>query len=217
MSFSRHFVDKTVDLARMLLSFGLVERVTHHEDGVTKESDTTHTVMLGVMACAFAREHAPHLDLGKIAQFALIHDLVEVYAGDTNTFAKEVSHDDKEIREQEALKRIQTEFADTYPWIAETIEEYETLASPEARYVKVFDKVLPKLSHLINGGVTVSKLGHTTDSLKVWLSAQMDKIESTYGHDQEAAVNLYKRFAHELQVFVDEMGNGDRSRNTRNR
>jgi putative hydrolase of HD superfamily len=205
MSFTRHFVDKTVDLARMLLSFGLVERVTHHEDGVTKESDATHTVMLGIMACAFAREHAPHLDTGKIAQFALVHDLVEVYAGDTNTFAKEVSHDDKETREKAALERIREEFIDTYPWIAETIEEYETLASPEARYVKVFDKVLPKLSHLINGGVTVSKLGHTTESLKLWLSAQTHKIETTYGQDQEAAVNLYKRFANELQLFVDGM------------
>ena len=205
MAFTRHFVDKTVELARMLLSFGLVERVTHHEDGVTKETDTTHTVMLGIMACAFARDHAPHLDIGKIAQFALVHDLVEVYAGDTNTFAKEVCHDDKETREKEALERITAEFADTYPWIGLTIEEYETLSSPEARYVKVFDKVLPKLSHLINGGVTVSELGHTTESLKVWISAQMNKIETTYGHDQEAAVSLYKRFAHELQVFVDGM------------
>ena len=205
MSFSRHFITKTIDLSRMLLAFGLIERVTHHEDGITKESDTTHTVMLGVMACAFASDHAPHLDLGKIAQFALVHDLVEVYAGDTNTFAKEVHHSDKETREKDALLKIQTEFQDTYPWIAQTIQEYETLSSPEARFVKVFDKILPKMSHLINGGVTVHKLGHNSETLKTWLATQLAKIESTYGSDQEAAMQLYKTFAIELQMFVDDM------------
>ena len=128
-----------------------------------------------------------------------------MYAGDTNTFAKEVHHGDKETREKDALLKIQTEFQDTYPWIAQTIQEYETLSSPEARFVKVFDKILPKMSHLINGGVTVHKLGHTSESLKIWVAAQLAKIESTYGSDQEAAMQLYKTFAIELQMFVDDM------------
>jgi putative hydrolases of HD superfamily len=190
----------------MLLAFGLVERVTHHEDGVTKESDSTHTVMLGIMACAFARDHAPHLDIGKIAQFALVHDLVEVYAGDTNTFARDgVSHEDKAEREKKAMQVIREQFGETYPWLPDMIEEYESLSSPEARYVKVFDKILPKISHLINGGVTVSQLGHDGESLKAFVTTQLAKIEATYGADQDAAMRLYKTFRDELQIFVDGM------------
>lgn len=205
MTYTRLFIDKTVDLARTLLSFGLIERVTHHEDGVTNETDTTHTVMLGVMACAFARDHAPHLDIGKVAQFALVHDLVEIYAGDTNTFARGgVSHEDKADREKKAVETIREKFGDTYPWLPETIEEYETLSLPEARYVKVFDKILPKLTHLINGGATVSELGHDGESLKNWLRTQLEKIETTYGHDQEEVLSLYRAFAVELQLFIDE-------------
>jgi 5'-deoxynucleotidase YfbR-like HD superfamily hydrolase len=41
--------------------------------------------MLGLIACAFAAAHLPDLDVGLIAQYALVHDLVEVYAGDTPT------------------------------------------------------------------------------------------------------------------------------------
>ena len=67
-----------LSLAKLLLQFGRTNRITYHEDGVTPESDTDHTVMLGVMACAFAARYAPHLNNGKIAQFAFIHDLVEV-------------------------------------------------------------------------------------------------------------------------------------------
>ena len=203
MSFSREFIEKTIELARLLFAFGEVERVTHHPDGIAHETDTTHTVMLGVMACAFAKEHAPHLDLGKIAQFALIHDLVEVYAGDTNTFAKDVSHSLKEEKENVALKRIKKEFNSTYPWIGYTIEEYESLSTPEARYVKVFDKILPKISHLLNGGVTVTALGHTDESLQEWLSTQIQKIENSYGKDTGSVLDLYKTFAGELQSLIN--------------
>lgn len=203
MNFSREFLDKTVELSRMLFSFGEVERVTHHPDGKRPETDTTHSVMLGVMACAFAREYAPDLDIGKIAQFALIHDLVEVYAGDTNTFAKDVSHHDKEINEAKALKRIKEEFDATYPWISKTIDEYESLSSPEARYVKVFDKILPKITHILNGGVTVQALGHTQESLNHFITSQIIKIENSYGKDTGAVMDLYKTFGIKLQQFME--------------
>jgi hypothetical protein len=64
----------------------------------------------------------------------------------------------KEIREHEALVRIDRELADL-PWIAHTIYEYEALASEEARYVKIMDKVLPKLTHLLNGGAALREHG----------------------------------------------------------
>ena len=55
-------------------------------------------------------------------------------------------------------ERIAREF-EHLPWIAATIFEYEQLASEEARYVKIFDKVLPKLTHLLNGGAALREHG----------------------------------------------------------
>lgn len=62
---------KVVELGQLCLQFGRVNRVTYHEDGRRLESDTDHTVMLGILACAFAEQYAPHLDLGLVAQFTL--------------------------------------------------------------------------------------------------------------------------------------------------
>jgi len=76
-----------VRLGQLALAFGRVNRITRHEDGTTPESDTDHTVMLGLIACALAERWYPHLDRGLVAQYALVHDLVEVYAGDTPTLA----------------------------------------------------------------------------------------------------------------------------------
>ena len=69
--------------------------------------------------------------------------------------------------------------------------------------MKVFDKILPKLTHLINKGVTVDKLGHDGDSLKSFVTTELEKIEATYGSDQDAAMKLYRTFKDELQAFID--------------
>lgn len=185
-------VQKTIELGKLILSFGLVNRVTTHEDGNTLETDTTHTVMLGITACAFAREFVPNLDLGKVAQFALVHDLVEVYAGDTNTFGKVAYDADKEEREAKALAQIRSQFDSTYPWLGETIEEYESLKSPEARYIKVFDKILPKITHILNNGAVIGRLGQTKESASEFIHAQTKKILQSYGADQPEAVFLLR-------------------------
>lgn len=197
-------VEKIIELGRMLLAFGRVERATHHEDGVTKETDTTHTVMLGIMASAFATEFAPHLDTGKIAQFALVHDLVEVYAGDTVTFGLYAKDTEKDGREAEALARIKKEYDAVFPWIGNTIEEYEKREVPEARFVKVFDKILPKIVHILNKGVTVRELGHTTESMTKFHAYQHKNILESYGFDQSEALELLAAISVEAHVRIFE-------------
>lgn len=187
---AKEMVDASLKLASLCLQFGRTMRVTYHEDGEQLESDTDHTVMLGIMACAFARECAPHLDLGKIAQYALVHDFPEVYAGDTSTFGglSEAQKADKHAREQAATERIEKEFGAVYPWVHATIEEYERLDTPEARFVKVFDKALPKIVHVLNDGVTARELGHTKEATDAFCREQVTQIQAGYGHDQPEAL-----------------------------
>lgn len=68
--------NKIEELASLVLDFGKVDRITAHQDGVFPESDTDHTVMLGVIGVSLAKRLYNDLDLGLIAQFALVHDLV---------------------------------------------------------------------------------------------------------------------------------------------
>lgn len=190
---SPEMVDKSLELATMLLAFGRVDRVCYHPDGKTLESDAEHTVMLGVMACAFAKEYEPHLDLGKVAQFALVHDLVEVYAGDTMTFRPFTAEEkkEKEEREHRALVRLKQEFDGEFPWIGETIEAYERLEDSEARFVKFLDKILPKLTHILNKGVMKREVGHTKDHTTNMHESQLGGIMSTYGKEFPNLAALY--------------------------
>ena len=147
-------VDHLLALSILCNTFSRIKRTCYHEDGTTQESDSDHTVMLGVLGLSFAREYLPHLDQGKIAQFIFVHDLVEAYAGDVptyNTLTKE-EKEQKDTNEQAALARIQKEFGESFPFVHETIEAYERLDTPEARFVKVFDKLMPPLTYYSNGG-----------------------------------------------------------------
>jgi putative hydrolase of HD superfamily len=146
--------DALIDLGRLALQFGRIDRTAvFHPDGVTPESDTDHTVMLGWAACALAARCFPQLNLGLVAQFALIHDAPEVYAGDTPTLRID---DDgraaKAAREQAATDRIWAEFrGERLPWFPVMIVLYEAQQIPEARFVRGLDKVLPKIVHLLDG------------------------------------------------------------------
>lgn len=142
-----------VELGRLALTFATIDRTAvYHTDRVTPESDTDHTVMLGWLACAIAARCFPHLDLGLVAQFALIHDAPEIYAGDTPTLRITTEgRAAKAAREHAALGRLHREFDPTLPWFPTAIAAYETQHSPEARFVRGLDKVMPKIVHLLDG------------------------------------------------------------------
>lgn len=191
-----------IQLADIAFKFAATNRVTLWPDCETPESDTDHTVMLGLVACSVAHTYAPHLDVGKIAQFALVHDLVEAYAGDTNTFGglSENAILEKEEREQAALKRIERELEDSLPWVPTMIREYESLASPEARFIKVLDKAMPKLTRLLN------KQTHTTKAeFDAFCEHQIEKMRTSYAHDQDEALQLYLLLATEVSLLLEEL------------
>ena len=171
-----------IDIGKLVFAFARVKRVTLYEDGITPESDTDHTVMLSICACSLASKLYPHLDIGKVAQFAIIHDLVEAYAGDTNTFnLSDVGRVEKEKREEEALTRLQSEFNGVYPWIPTTIEEYESLQTDEAQFVKVVDKVMTKLTHRMNEGAYLKREGKTKEETLMHYGYQTKSLGDKYG------------------------------------
>lgn len=192
--------DATLNLGRLVLQFGRVNRITRQEDGVTLESDTDHTIMLSLLACAFAAKYMPELDIGRVAQCALVHDLVEAYAGDTPTFGGISSEEakEKDEREHKALLRIKAEFDEEFPWISSMIEEYERLDTREARYVKSIDKIMPKITHNLNDAAAVREMGHTVEDVEMFSRAQQQKMKDTYAHDFDSVMILWDRLLDKL-------------------
>ena len=186
---------KTSDLATLAYRFAETYRANRiPPSGEQPESDTDHTVMLSLIACALANQYAPELKTSKVAEYALIHYLVEAYAGDTVSVAlnlNEAGRIDKIERERLALERIKHEFDDTFPWISQMIESYEEQMIPEARFVRVVDKFMPGLGHLQTDCITFKQLGLPPEAIEKNIAKQTLWIEE-YGKEWPEIINLYK-------------------------
>jgi putative hydrolase of HD superfamily len=96
----------------------------------------------------------PKIDILKVLKMALVHDLVEVYAGDTFAY-DEAGYADKEEREKEAADRIfgllpeeqSAEFRGLW-------EEFEAMETPEAVYAAAVDRLQPFINNYMTRGHT---------------------------------------------------------------
>jgi putative hydrolase of HD superfamily len=139
------YKNKVLEIADMCLDFGKVERRTFHQDGERAETDTDHTVMLAIVSVVLAEKlYKNKLDIGLVSQFAMIHDLLEVYAGDTDTLTNTSKEHfaDKNRREAEAFLKIKEKFGSVFPYLDFLIERYERQEELEAKFVKVCDKIM---------------------------------------------------------------------------
>jgi putative hydrolase of HD superfamily len=130
---------------------GIVRR-TSLIDGSRLENSAEHSWHLAVAALALA-EHAPAgTDLTRALRMALIHDVVEIDAGDTFGF-DEAGYLDKEERETRAAERL---FGLLPPDQAAEFralwDEFEAGATPEARFAVALDRLQPLLVNFNSGG-----------------------------------------------------------------
>lgn len=177
------------ELGGLLIDFSKVYRTIYLDTDKTPESDTDHTVMLSIMACVIASKFHPEYDLGKVAQYALVHDLVEVYAGDVNTIDfHTVDQAAKTKAEEEAVQKIKTKFGAHFPWLHETIETYEKLADPEARFVKTLDKAMPAVTHQYSNNMLVNEAFDNPESFERSVKDRDAHMKATFAADQEIAL-----------------------------
>lgn len=115
------------------------ERVAEHSSGVA------------LLACGLAQYVDAELDVGKVCQFALVHDVIEIKADDTSIYGDPEMISTKEDREEQALAELAEEFSQ-FPWLIETIKEYERKDTPEALYVCAIDKLLAQVIRDFDGG-----------------------------------------------------------------
>lgn len=185
-------LDRLQAIAELTLKLGEVERSTHHPDG-RPETVTTHTTMLALVAATVA--DCTHLDGSLMMAFALVHDLTEAHTGDVDTIRP---LDDEGTRgkiasELDALKQIEGDGAPG--WIVEMIRLYEAQALPEARAVRVLDKMMPRLTNRANGcrsviarGIDAEELGRLMAEQDTALSRQYPELRELIGLLQGAAL-----------------------------
>lgn len=127
-------------------------RMTYVTDKSRKENDAEHSWHLGIMAFLLSEYVKEEIDINKVIKMVLIHDLVEIYAGDTFAF-DEKANIGKYEREKECAEKIfgmlPEDQAQEFHDLWEEFEECETI---EAQYGAMLDRLHPLLLNYATEG-----------------------------------------------------------------
>lgn len=127
-------------------------RQTYLADGRRKENDAEHSWHLALMAVLLKEHMNEDADVARVMIMALIHDLVEIDAGDTYAYDEKGAQTKRE-REVKAAERIFGILPeDQGRYFRELWEEFEAYETPEAKFAHLLDNFQPILLNDASGG-----------------------------------------------------------------
>jgi len=137
-----------------------VLRQTFLCDDSRRENDAEHSWHMALAAMVL-REYCPwDVNMEKVLRMCLVHDLVEIYAGDT--FAYDAAgQEDKEAREQEAAEKLFGPLGEQGAYFRSLWEEFDAMETYDARFAASLDRFMPFLHNTQNNGRTW-KIGPVT-------------------------------------------------------
>lgn len=136
-------------------------------DGSRRENDAEHSWHFAMLAMILEEYSAEKINIERVLKIALVHDLIEVYAGDTFAY-DEKGNEDKHDREMQAAEKL---FSILDPVQGAEIralwDEFEQMETPEARYANAIDRIQPLiLNYMTNGHTWKEGNVHSTQIYK---------------------------------------------------
>ena len=145
----------------------LIGRQTYLSDASRKENDAEHAWHMAIMAVLLSEYSNEKIDVLKTMTMLLIHDIVEIDAGDTNAYDEEAKKTQRE-RELAAADRIFGLLPDDQAeYMRGLWDEFEERKTPEARFARTLDNVQPTLLNNASEGRSWEEKGvHLSQILK---------------------------------------------------
>ena len=151
--------------ADFLNRFRTIERTILVNGSDRMENDSEHSFNMAMLGWYINTTYKLSLDTEKLLKYALVHDLVEIYAGDTYIYSTDQKFvDSKKEREDEALFKIKENFVE-FAELASLIEIYNKKNDRESKFIYALDKIEPILNIYLDKGETWKKLDITLDML----------------------------------------------------
>ena len=147
------------------------------------ESVAEHSWMMTLMAY-FMKDEFPEVDMDKVIQMCIIHDLGECFTGDIPTFEKD---NKDEVREKTLLLNWVNSLPDNYA--AEMKCLYEEMEKRETKEAKVY-KAIDSLEALIQ---------HNLSDIKTWIPREYE-LNMTYAYDKVQFSDYLKELREEIKI-----------------
>ncbi|SFC14684.1 HD domain-containing protein [Spirosoma endophyticum] len=168
---------KQIEFLKEIDKLKYIQRKTKLFNSDRNENDAEHSWHLAMMAIILAQHSNTTIDLLKVLKMLLIHDIVEIDAGDTFIYDTQKSHtntDQERLAAERIFGLLPAEQAAEYMGIWEEFEESQT---DEAKFARSMDRLEPLLQNASNNGGTWQEFD--VDYAKVYEKKQVIQNGST--------------------------------------
>lgn len=170
-------------------------------DGSRRENTAEHSWHLALCAMVLAEHANQPVDVNRVVRMLLVHDLVEIDAGDTFIYQAmdPVHRAAQEVRERAAADRVFGLLPpDQGAALRDLWDEFERLQTPEAKFAKAVDRLEPMLLNDASGGGSWRRHAIDPSQTHALVDAQMvagSPVLASFAHrliDQAAAQGKYR-------------------------
>jgi putative hydrolase of HD superfamily len=135
-------------------------------DGSRRENSAEHSWHLALMAIVLSSHAPPGTDQAKVMAMVVIHDLVEIDAGDLFAYAGAAAQANQDAAERAAADRLFGLLPDNQgAGLRALWDEFEERRTPEARFARALDRLQPMLANYQVGGGTWQDHSLTADQV----------------------------------------------------
>ena len=145
-------LEKQLDFIREIDKEKEIFRQTYLADASRKENDAEHAWHMAIMAYLLKEYANEPVDIAKVMLMCLIHDIVEIDAGDTYAYDEEALKTQK-VREDAAKERIFSILPEEQKEeFMALFDEFEEFATPESKFAHAMDNLQPLMLNNSNDG-----------------------------------------------------------------
>ena len=136
-------LEKQLDFIREIDKEKMIKRQNYITDCETREDDAQHAWHMAIMTLLLKEYANEDIDVLKTVTMLLIHDLVEVYAGDTYAYDEEGKKTQAEREAKAADKLYGLLPEDQGDYLKNLWYEFEEQKTPEAKFARTMDCFQP--------------------------------------------------------------------------
>ncbi|MDO5724726.1 MAG: HD domain-containing protein [Tissierellia bacterium] len=127
-------------------------RMTHNTSNNNNENDAEHSWHICMYALVLSKYCEIEIDISNVINMLLVHDLIEIYAGDTFAYDKQ-NIKDQRIREEEACEKLcELASLETSNMIKKLWYEFEDKETNDSIFANGLDRLQPMVLNYINNG-----------------------------------------------------------------
>lgn len=180
MQVEKDFAERLERQVRFIVEIDKLKNVirrTYIMDGLRHENTAEHSWHIAVMAMVLAEHSNQPVDLSRVIRMALIHDIVEIDAGDTFIYDAQAALDKAE-RERHAADRLFSLLpADQAAEFRALWDEFEERRTPESKFAASLDRFIPQLHNYKTQGGSWKDHGVTYDRVVAKNASMKDGSE----------------------------------------